>query len=139
MLIVGTLWDLATHEVPNEVVLLGGVLGVIFAGLTYGLTFGLAIHLLFAAIMAVASYVLFYFFNRFVGGADVKGLMALGLILSPFAFLVLGYAVFVTAGWLVVNVARKKIRNWKEFRAFEAPFFPFLLVGLILTFTTLIF
>lgn len=137
MLTIGTFFDLYRRQtIPNNVWAVFGAFGAVWAGFQYGdapLVMGL--FFLFAAFLAIGVYIAWTFFSKYIGGADVKAIMALGLILSPLAYVTtifgLFFASMVLFGYALVS--SKKI-SLKEMRGFKVPFIPFLLAGLVACF-----
>lgn len=128
MLLIGSYHDFQTRTVPNKVWIVFGFIGGLVAVYQYGLTVLLGIHLLFAAVLGGGMYIAWRFYAKFIGGADVKAIMALGVILSPLAYLVAVFALFVGTVVLLTWAGCKKLQL-KEILEVKAPFIPFLLIG----------
>lgn len=136
VLLVGARQDLKFQRIDNGVWLIGGVLGGLFAFAQYGFGVLLAVHLGLAGLIGVGFYVVWTRFHAFIGGADVKAIMALGLILSPWSFLVVTAAVLFAEVYLVLKLLWKpkgRVTRYdlREALKFQVPFVPFLFAGLV--------
>lgn len=132
MLGVGAYQDYKTHEVPNRVWLVFGSIGGFVSAARFGVTILLGVWLTLACILGIAGYVVWLVAPKTIGGADVKALMALGVIISPYAFLTLGGAIVVSEIYLFAKGAFDRL-SWKQIKELKVPFVPFLLAGLCLT------
>lgn len=127
---IGALKDLVDNEVPNLLWLAYGAVAVVVAFYEYGLTALLGVHLLFSGLIAVGAYVAWRFAKGYLGGADSKAIMALGLSLPIFSFLVIGYAGVGALGYLFARTIKEKI-SFVDAVKMKAPFLPFLFVGVV--------
>lgn len=140
MLGVGAYFDLKTHEIPNKVWVVGGVLGGLVAVFHYqGVPLFLGVHFLFAVLLGGAMLACWFIVPSKIGAADVKAGMALGAILSPLAFINIFWS-FVAIAYYVGFIALKsKKTSWRFLVSVQAPFIPFLFVGCFLTLLTVAF
>lgn len=131
MLLIGTYSDLRTRTVSNNVWISGGLVGSILSILEYG-AYPATLFSWFAisGVVAIGSYVVWRFASKYIGGADVKCFMALGLLLSPFAFMVIAAGLVFGAvyGLGLVTVRGK---SFEDLRKVKVPLVPFVLVGLV--------
>lgn len=128
MLAVGSYHDLATRIIPNKVWLVGGLIGGFVAVGQYGFSVLLGVHFLFAALLGGGFYLVWRFANSWVGGADVKAIMALGVILAPWAASAVLFSLGGSAvAMLIFGVANRL--SYKEIMGLKAPFIPFMLFG----------
>jgi prepilin signal peptidase PulO-like enzyme (type II secretory pathway) len=118
------------NTIPNLVWVIGGFIGLAIAVSWLGFSVLLGVHLLFALLLGVSAYVTWYFGAEYFGGGDAKAFIMLGVILGPYSFAVIGFAVIALGVfglvWLV-SVGRKS----KE-KTLRVPFIPFLALGVFL-------
>lgn len=139
MLGVGAYSDLKTHEISNRVWVVGGVLGFILAAFHYqGNPMFLGIHMIFAALIFGAMFACWLLVPSKIGAADVKAGTALGMILSSLAFLNLFWAFLAIAYFMGAKFLKSKKAGWRSLMSIQAPFIPFLLVGCVLTFVSVL-
>lgn len=127
---IGAYYDLRTNEVENWVWLVGGIGGVLLAVFHYGFSIFLLVHFVFAAIVGVAIVAAFYKFDKYIGGADAKAIVALGLILSYWSFIILGVSILILEVFLIfVGLFKRERIGLKELMEMKAPYLPFLFLG----------
>lgn len=135
MLGVGAYSDLKTHEISNKVWLVGGLVGALIAVLQYqGNFLFLGVHFLFMLAISAGLFGCWLMAPLKIGAADVKAGMALGAILSSFAFLNIFWAFVAVASYIAVRYLRNKKVGWRSIMEIETPFIPFLFAGCLATF-----
>jgi Flp pilus assembly protein protease CpaA len=80
LLVIYSILDIRQRRVPNECIVLGGVVGCVVVVLTGHLLSSLLLHVTAFVIVSVMAYALYRM--RSIGGADVKSLLLVALI-SP--------------------------------------------------------
>lgn len=138
VLAVGSFYDIFNNmTIPNRVWLVGGVVGAILAAWQYGFSVLLVANYSVAIILGLAVYCCWRFFGDMIGGADVKAVAALGLILGPFVFGAVAFSAFGAAMLLVGYLVSKRIK-FSEIREVKVPFIPILTAGLLVWFLLLL-
>lgn len=128
MLGVGALKDLVDNTVSNAFWVVYGVVAFGVAFYEYGLTALFGVHLIFTLLIGVGAYVAWRLAKGRLGGADAKAIMALGVSLPVFSFLVLGYAGLFALIYLFFK-SMKKTGNLRDALKIKAPFLPFMFAG----------
>jgi len=133
LLVIYSILDIRQRRVPNEYIVVGGILGGVVILLTGHLFTSLLLHVTALVIVFVMAYALFRM--RSIGGADVKSLLLVALISPgielttwnlPFIEAVAGMGgelfIMLLGGYLYWRV---KINDEKS----TPPLLPFLLLG----------
>ena len=119
--------DLCIHIIPNEMLIITGVLGIALQLVAFDLT-----HLLFAAVSMVVIFAIFLILGLIIGlhkigAGDVKLAGVMGLVLGypyiMYGILVMAVALLV---YCIVGITIRKLTHVSMF-----PFAPFLMIGMI--------
>jgi len=127
MAIMFTIIDLIIHVIPNEMILVGLVIGIIFQVYTFGLNkFWIALICMAVIVVSFTIVGLIFGLNK-IGAGDVKLAGLMGLILGyphiVYAVMVMSVALIA---YCIVGIAIGKLTHVSMFA-----FAPFLMVGLV--------
>lgn len=131
-LLYAAYWDLKARQVSNWPFLAWAILGFTEVLGEYGFTVLLVVHLLFTVFISSVFLFVWWKWRAFIGGADVKAIMALSIGLSIVSLPVVAWSVFFLVFYLIFKTLKNKL-TVKEVMALKAPFLPFMLFGLCLT------
>lgn len=123
--------DLVDRTIPNSVWLFYGGVAFVGAVLQFGVSVLLGVHLLFAVVMSTVYFVLWTRFMKYLGGADVKAIMALSISVSYLAIITITFSALLALVYLFYMSIRFRLTK-KEIMALKAPYIPFLFLGFVL-------
>lgn len=128
LLLVAAYTDLKKHEVSNDIWLVLICGGAIIAVVSYGASAMLFVHFIFAGLIAAAALAVWYVGADFIGAADVKALIALGVCIPTMMLGIIGYAgVF---GMAFVGYKFVRGTKPKDLLRIQVPFMPILFLAL---------
>lgn len=128
----GALKDLVDRSVANGLWLVYGGVALGAAVLQFGFSVLLGVHLLFAFLISLAYFLAWTRLKRYLGGADVKAIMALSVSLSYLAVEAIAWSVVLALAYLSIVMFRDRLTK-KEVLALQVPFLPFLFLGFLFT------
>lgn len=146
LLIIYSAFDVRERKVPNQLLLVGGIIGIAVSFISGHFYENLLLHLFALVFTIPISYILFKI-GAF-GGADVKALISVAIISPGFEFLISMnplIEVIIAAGIELVTMLSLGYIWWFQAKnrskdALPPPLIPFLLIGYLIVagFTTVV-